>query len=103
MKIKAQILHLSVFAQHIKAGLFCQSNVKYKGFVGGSSHKPVRPVALIQDPIQKKRLMVQAKDRDAGFILFYSYAAHGKIAADFILSVKKAHRIQIGSIRCPEL
>ena len=68
--IPAQRLELDMFPEHIEAQPFCEADIIDKGLIAGSSHQPVGPVALIQDPVEKIGLVIQTKPQNSLGILF---------------------------------
>ena len=70
MVIPAQRLELDMFPEHIEAQPFCEADIIDKGLIAGSSHQPVGPVALIQDPVEKIGLVIQTKPQNSLGILF---------------------------------
>ncbi len=56
--IPSGAFHLNMLAQHVKAKIFHDSNVIKKRILGRGGVKAVRPVALIQHPHEKVRLVV---------------------------------------------
>ena len=77
--IPAQRLDLDMFPEHVEAQAFCKVNIIDKGLIAGSGHQSVGPVALIQDPMEKIGLVIQAEAGDTLRISLYGVAAHGKI------------------------
>lgn len=59
--IPAQRLDLDMFPEHVEAQAFCKVNIIDKGLIAGSGHQSVGPVALIQDPMEKIGLVIQAE------------------------------------------
>ena len=68
--IPAQRLELDMFPEHIEAQPICEADIIDKGLIAGSSHQPVGPVALIQDPVEKIGLVIQTKPQNSLGILF---------------------------------
>ena len=62
--IPAQRLDLDMFPEHVEAQAFCKVNIIDKGLIAGSGHQSVGPVALIQDPMEKIGLVIQAEAGD---------------------------------------
>ena len=57
-------LNLHMLAQHIESKFFHLGNVIDQSIVGRGGIESVRPVALIQDSIQKEGLVIQAETGD---------------------------------------
>ena len=101
--IPAQRLDLDMFPEHVEAQAFCKVNIIDKGLIAGSGHQSVGPVALIQDPMEKIGLVIQAEAGDTLRISLYGVAAHGKIPFHGITIGSQSKGIQPGVFRTPGL
>ena len=101
--IPSQGFDLDMLPEHVEAQPFCEADIIDKSLIAGSSHQPVGPVALIQDPMEKIRSVIQAEARDALRIWLYGVAAHGKITIHGITIGIQSKGIQPGMLRAPGL
>jgi len=101
--IPSQGFDLDMLPEHVESQTFCEANIIDKSLIAGSSHQPVGPVALIQDPVEKIGFVIQAEAGDTLRISLYGVAAHGKIPFHGITIGSQSKGIQPGVFRTPGL
>jgi len=103
MVIPAQGLNLDMLPEHVESQSLCEANIIDEGFVAGSGHQSVGPVALIQNSVEEIGSVIQTKTQDPLGIFFHCEHTHGKIAFHGIVIGRQGKRIQPGMFRTPGL
>ena len=99
--IPAVALDLDVLAQHVEAHILGQLDVVDERVVARRGVEPVRPVALIEQPVVKIRLAVEKQAAHAVLVRLDAALAHGKVAVDRVAAERHAEGVERRLLRRP--
>ena len=99
-------LYFDMLAEHVEAQLLHLFDVEDERFVSRRRHQGLRPVALVEDPVEEIRRTVQEKTGLSVLVRPDAERTHGEVAFDPVAvpagTCLDAQRIQNRALRAPQ-
>ena len=90
-----------MFPDHIETQVLHGADIEDHGLIAGSCIEALRPVALVQNPVEKVGLIVEKKLRLLFLVQSQGKFPHGEIAVDRVGFGDDLHFIKEGILRTP--